>query len=127
MRHLFVFSLCLLLITGCKKEISTSNTDSNSVTQTSYLEYTPNPDEVIMEVELVNSELSDDQWKSEARVIRQHKSGHGFKDKLAPGSIVILLSREKISLQKFYCSAEYQLSENNQNPKTFVLREYLTQ
>ena len=129
MRYLIVLSLCLFILTGCKKEISSSSSNANNTdaTSTSYLVYAPNPDEVIMELELINSEQSDGQWKSEAKVVRQHKSGHGFKDKLAPGSTIILLSKEQITRQKFYCSAEYQLTENNQNPKTFVLREYLKQ
>ncbi len=126
MQNLIVFLFFLLLLTGCKKEIATSGS-SERVTQVSYQEYSPNPDEVIFELESVNSSFSNDSWRNEVRVIRQLKAGFGFKDRIRTGSTIILITKEKLTRDRFYCSAEYQLSENNQGTKTFVLRQYLTQ
>ncbi|MEO9868934.1 hypothetical protein [Ekhidna sp.] len=91
----------------------------------SYDTYIPNPDEVVLQLRFVEAEFSGKTWKNNVKVIRQLKAGFGFKDRLRSESEIVLLSEEKITLDEFYCSAQYQLSENLNEPKTFVLMKIL--
>ena len=126
MKYLIGFSLCVLMAAGCKKQISPTSSKQTDPIQISYRDYAPNPDEVVMEVEFIKGKPGDKLWENEVKVVRQLKSGFGYKDRLSPGTKIILLSRDEIVLDKFYCSADYQLSINDQNTKTFVLNKYLT-
>ena len=126
MRFLITIIVGLTICAGCNRQITPANTNNIENNLVSYRDYSPNPDEVVLEVKFISGELQDKLWRNEMTVIRQIKSGFGYKDRIRPGSSIILLSREKLSQEQFFCSAEHQLSVNNQSPKTFVLRQYLT-
>ncbi|MEQ6167584.1 hypothetical protein AAOE16_10340 [Ekhidna sp. MALMAid0563] len=127
MRFLITIIVGLTICTGCKRQTTPAKTNNIEGVRVSYHDYTPNPDEVVLEVKFISGEFDEKLWRNEMTVIRQIKSGFGYKDRIRPGTSIILLSREKLSQEQFFCSAEYQLSVNNQSHQTFVLRQYLTQ
>ena len=105
--------LLLILSISCKSERSTPVESKNNATEISDLvsveEYKPNPDEVVLSVNLISKSTSRDGWIAEVEVKRQIKSGFSYKNRLRPGSTIKLSSSTDLPDGEFYCSADYEV------------------
>ncbi|MEP5613685.1 MAG: hypothetical protein ABJP45_15645 [Cyclobacteriaceae bacterium] len=73
-------------------------------------EYTPNPDEVVLFLTLVESEKLETGWRSTAEVKRQVRAGFGFNESLPPGKKITVQSKDEIPAGDFYCAADYRMA-----------------
>ena len=113
--------LLFAILVSCKSQ---ETSDSKNPDMPSIKTYTPNPDEVIFHFKLIESDQTEKGWNNTVEVIRQFKSGFGYKDRLRPGEQVTLHSKEQITAEEFYCAAAYKLAIGNK-PTSFVLTSFL--
>ncbi|MEP1094605.1 MAG: hypothetical protein ABJG78_05815 [Cyclobacteriaceae bacterium] len=85
-------------------------------------EYTPNPDEVVLFLTLLESEKSEAGWQSSAEVKRQVRAGFGFKESLPPGKKITVQSKDEIPAGDFYCAADYRMAPGG---GVYVLKFFL--
>lgn len=75
-------------------------------------DYKPNPDDVVLYLTLLESNQSDNGWDSKVEVKRQMRAGFGYKNRLSPGEVITLSSKEKLPDGDFYCAVEYSETPN---------------
>ncbi len=113
--------LIACMIIACKPQEKSQQTDVSRQLQT-ITEYKPNPDDVVLFLTMIESEQSASVWNSKVEVKRQMRAGFSYKNRLSPGEVISLTSKEKLPSGDFYCAAEYQMEPNG---GTYVFKTLL--
>ena len=104
MRLILIATLCIIILAGCNRNASQSNTQDNANTETltTAAEYKPNPDEVVISAKLISYQ----DGVASVEVVKQIATGFGAKAVLNPGDELSLSSESRPS-NNFICAFEY--------------------
>ena len=104
----FTLLLFICTVIGCKAQEKGVQTSEF----VAVVDYIPSPNEVVLNLQFVDSKKSGDYWDNNVKILRQLKSGFGHKNRLKPGRIISLNSKEEIPRGDFFCVAKYQIDPN---------------
>ncbi len=109
MKLLPILLVCLTV--ACKPQEKNQQIAASAQLQ-SITDYKPNPDDVVLYLTFLEGNQSEIGWNNKVEVKRQMRAGFSYKNRLSPGEVISLSSKEKLPNGDFYCAAEYRETPN---------------
>lgn len=114
--------LCLVFLFACKNQEQGQSIPPTQQDLISISDFTPNPDQVVLFVTLIDKKQLDSGWEYQVEVKRQMSAGFGVKDRLASGDKITLTSTVEVPDGDFYCAAD---SGKGPEGRTYALKSLL--